>query len=216
MSTQPQAPSGVETQRFPDSPVTVTMIASEQQSRAGAYSLLASLLRSAPSATTLESLSNLNEVDSSIDELALATSTLGLAAGQGQADLVDDEYHALFIGLGRGELVPFASWYLTGFLMERPLAVLREDLKVLGYERQQQIFEPEDHIAALCEVMAMMIVDNQDIDTQRRFFTTHIGNWANRFFNDLYQAKAAAFYRAVGRFGLAFIDLETGYLSIEA
>ena len=69
----------------------------------------------------------------------------------------DREYHALFIGVGRGELVPFASYYLTGFLNERPLAVLRQDLARLGAVRSESVKEPEDHIAALCEVMAGLI-----------------------------------------------------------
>jgi len=129
---------------------------------------------------------------------------------------IDDEYHALFVGLGRGELVPYGSWYLTGFLMEAPLGELRRDLERLGFDRQDGVREPEDHIAALCEVMAMLAGPSAaDLDTQRAFFDRHLGAWADRFFGDLATAEAAVFYRAVGRLGQAFVELEKQYFTLE-
>jgi TorA maturation chaperone TorD len=111
--------------------------------------------------------------------------------------------------------VPYGSWYLTGFLMEKPLGDLRRDLAELGYERQENVHEPEDHVAALCEVMALLISDDGlPFGSQRRFFETHVSSWIETFFNDLEQAKAADFYRAVGRLGGAFIRLEKQYLSM--
>lgn len=190
-------------------------VAEEQQSRAGVYSLLAELLRHPPAQESLDRISQFADVDASIDDIALATSMLGLAAKQAQAAAIDDEYHVLFIGLGRGELVPFASWYLTGFLLERPLAVLREDLQRLGYQRQQGTKEPEDHVAALFEVMSLMIADGRDHDTQSKFFMNHINSWIQRFFEDLNNADSAVFYRAVGRFGLALMKFEANYLAAE-
>jgi len=99
-------------------------------------------------------------------------------------------------------------------LMEKPLALLRDDLASLGFERHPDIHEPEDHVAALCEVMAMMIDENRDFATQTAFFTAHIAPWFGQFFNDLSTAKNAVFYRAVGRFGNAFFELEREYLSM--
>jgi TorA maturation chaperone TorD len=131
------------------------------------------------------------------------------------SEILKHEYHDLFVGMGRGELVPFGSWYQTGFLMDRPLSSLRDDLKRLGFERQDNVKEPEDHIAALCETMAMLIED-QDISLaqQRAFFRTHIDCWAGRFFSDLAQADHATFYRAVGDFGGHFIQFENRYLEM--
>jgi len=187
----------------------------EQHYRAGAYSLLASLLRAIPEQSTLEQLTQLATLNEQQDELALAMHMLGLAAQGSSSQQLDDEFHALFIGLGRGELVPYGSWYLTGFLMEKPLATLRDDLAALGYERQADIHEPEDHVAALCEVMAMLINDGKPLLTQQTFFEAHLATWLDRFFTDLSEAKHAVFYRAVGRFGKAFTELEQHYLAMK-
>src|SRR4051794_41471373 len=67
---------------------------------------------------------------------------------------VGKEFFALFVGVGRGELLPYASYYLTGFLHERPLARVREELDRRGIERAGPSREPEDHVAILLEVMA--------------------------------------------------------------
>jgi TorA maturation chaperone TorD len=127
---------------------------------------------------------------------------------------VAQEYQDLFIGVGRGEVVPYGSWYMTGFLMDKPLALLRTDLQALGFERQPQVKEPEDHAGALCETMAMLIAEGRTLDVQRRFFHGHMGPWMKPFFRDLGDARAAAFYRAVSQFGGQFIEFEEGYLTM--
>jgi TorA maturation chaperone TorD len=185
----------------------------EQLYRASAYGILAALLRKVPTSELLKHVANFSEVEVDEDEMLLSMSTLGLAAKSSELSAIDDEYHDLFIGLGRGELVPYGSWYLTGYLMEKPLSLLRDDLKILGFERDESIVEPEDHVAALCEVMSLLISD-ADVETQTIFFEKHISPWMDRFFNDLSEAKSAVFYRAVGRFGSAFLNLEKQYLLV--
>jgi TorA maturation chaperone TorD len=122
----------------------------------------------------------------------------------------------LFIGLGRGELVPYGSWYVTGFLMERPLAELRVDLKRLGMERQEDVHEPEDHVAALCETMSLLVLsgDEAPFDEQREFFSKHLAPWIGRFFGDLAAAPSAHFYRSVGLLGERFMEVERTYFSM--
>jgi len=193
-----------------------TLPAEEQRYRAGAYNLLASVMRDIPSVAVLDQIRQFANIATQQDEIVVAMTMLGLAAHRSNVEQLEDEFHALFIGLGRGELVPYGSWYLTGFLMEKPLALLRDDLDTLGYERQADVHEPEDHVAALCEVMAMLIADNSTLNTQQQFFENHIAPWMGHFFLDLTQAKHAVFYRSVGRFGLAFIDLEKQYLDMKA
>jgi TorA maturation chaperone TorD len=189
----------------------------EQLYRASAYSLLAALLRSAPDQELLQHLSNLNpNSDDDHDELLLAMSTLALSARSHRIDELQDEYHDLFIGLGKGQVVPYASWYLTGFLMEQPLSDLRDDLKQLGFERSGETSEPEDHAAALCEVISVMISDNASLEQQQRFFAAHMQPWLRRFFDDLGSAESAVFYRSVARFGAAYFDLETTYFSMQS
>jgi TorA maturation chaperone TorD len=196
-------------------PADASMERSEEQVyRSGAYGMLARLLRSPPDSEVLAQVAGFAKVQPTQNEMALSMSMLGLAASTSRAEAVDDEFHALFIGIGRGELLPYGSWYLTGFLMERPLGRLRDDLVALGFQRQEGVTEPEDHVAALCEVMAILIDEGSAIETQSHFFERHIADWMERFFSDLSEAGSAVFYRAVGRFGSAFIALEKRYLSM--
>lgn len=183
--------------------------------RAGTYGLLASLLAQPPSGELLAQIARIDEPDEEVDEMATAWRVLKLAAQRSEPEPVDDEYHDLFIGVGRGELVPYGSWYLTGYLMDRPLALLRGDLEALGIERSAETSEPEDHIAALCETMALLITsEDTGPEDERRFFAQHIQPWFDVFFRDLQTAKAACFYRAVGRLGQAFTALESRYLAM--
>jgi TorA maturation chaperone TorD len=186
----------------------------EQQYRAAAYSIIAALLRDVPGEETLRQIGAFEQVGVDEDDMLLAMSSLGLASQAVDREAISEEYHKLFIGIGRGELVPYGSWYLTGYLMEQPLSALRDDLAELGIERDAQANEPEDHIAALCEVMSILISDSADLSIQLRFFEKHLGSWCEKFFQDLEAAESASFYRSVGRFGSAFISIDKHYLNM--
>ena len=193
----------------------------EQVYRASAYSLLAATLRTPPDRALLDRLAQLSPGgdvepgdDSEPDELLEAMRQVAESADKFSLEQLDDEYHALFIGIGRGEVVPYGSWYLTGFLMEKPLSDLRDDLKALGFERNPEVHEPEDHISAIFEVFSVMISDGSSLEMQQKFFNKHISSWAERFFTDLGKAGSANFYQPVARFGAAFIELEKAYLSM--
>ena len=186
----------------------------DQRARAGIYSLLGALLAAPPDTELLDSLSNLQP---GTGVLAPAWELLAQAARQARPAQLQEEYHALFIGLGRGELVPYASWYLTGFLMEKPLAQLRAELRRIGFARQDGVAEPEDHATAICEIMAMIIVENAlSLDEQTIFFAAHVGSWLPRFFQDLGQAESADFYRAVAGLGARLMDVEQQYFAMPA
>ncbi len=188
----------------------------EQQYRASAYGLIAALLRSPPAQPLLDQVGSLKDsVSPEGDDLMLAMSALGLSAGMHSPRAIEEEFHELFIGLGKGEVVPYASWYLTGFLMEKPLSDLREDLAILGYQRDEDVAEPEDHAAALCEVMSLLITERRGLEQQRVFFETHLATWIERFLDDLAQAQSAVFYRTLGRFAAAFVALEREYLAMQ-
>ncbi|MCP4430434.1 MAG: molecular chaperone [Gammaproteobacteria bacterium] len=188
----------------------------EQSYRASAYSLLAGLFRSPPDQEILDQLSCLGGMAENGDDLMLAMSTLALSAQRHSPDSIEEEFYQLFIGLGKGEVVPYGSWYLTGFLMEKPLSDLRDDLNRLGYQRNEAVVEPEDHVAALCEVMSIMISDATELSVQKQFFQTHMLSWMQSFFNDLGEAGSSVFYKAVARFGAAYIALEKQYFSMQS
>jgi len=193
----------------------------EQRYRASAYGLLAALLRATPEQALLDHLITLSpesdaQSDSEPDALAEAMARLADAARKHSPAQIEEEYHNLFIGTGKGEVVPYGSWYLTGFLMEQPLSDLRDDLRVLGFERSADTREPEDHAAAIFEVISVMIADASDIPEQQRFFDNHMKPWLERFFADLGNARSADFYKPVAQFGAAFIKLELAYLSMRS
>ena len=193
------------------------MLADEQRYRASAYGLLAAALRAPPDQTLLDQLGELSPAgDAEPDTLGRAMVALAQAAKAADPERLEDEFQQLFIGIGRGEVVPYGSWYLTGFLMEQPLSDLREDLARLGFAKNDQVSEPEDHVAAIFEVFSVMIADALNLDQQQRFFETHMLPWIGRFFVDLGKAKSAEFYRAVAEFGAAFNELEKNYLSMRS
>jgi TorA maturation chaperone TorD len=188
-------------------------VADDDAVRANTYGLLGALLAAPPCREHFDLLANIDIP--STDGLGAAWNVLRRAAERADVEAVDDEYHDLFVGVGRGELIPYCSWYLTGFVMDKPLAVLRSDLAALGFERQDDVKEPEDHAAALLETMALIAAaPEHGIDVQRRFFDRHVATWMRTFFADLQTADSARFYRAVGQFGDQFMAFEMQYLSI--
>jgi len=176
--------------------------------RAQEYALLATLLVRAPDAELLDRLAALR---GDASPLGLAHAALAEAASRIDAERVQREYFDLFIGLGRGELLPYGSYYLSGFLHERPLARLREDLAALGIVRAEGNVEPEDHAATLCEIMATLAGGKfaAPEGADRRLFERHLKPWIGRFFADLERAKGADFYARVGTLGRTFIAIET-------
>src|SRR5215212_8620162 len=184
------------------------------QLRASEYDLLSLLLGKAPDATTLSRVAALHG-DSS--DLGMAHIELACAAEAADDTTVSKEFFDLFIGLGRGDLLPYASYYMTGFLHERPLARVRHDLEALGIERAGSSREPEDHIAILLEVMAGLARGDFEADfaEQARFFDRHLKPWASRLFADLEVSRSAKFYQAVGRVGRVFIELESEAFTLD-
>jgi TorA maturation chaperone TorD/DNA-binding transcriptional regulator YdaS (Cro superfamily) len=176
--------------------------------RSQEYALLAALLGRAPDADFLARLARLR---GDATPLGVEHSALAQASADTTEEKVEREYFNLFIGIGRGELLPYGSYYLTGFLHERPLARLRADLNELGVERAAGIAEPEDHVAILCETMSGLITGKfpSRPGADREFFEKHMRPWIGRFFTDLEQAEGASFYRYVGRLGRMFVDIET-------
>lgn len=192
-------------------------IPEEEALRAQFYRFLARFLAAPPDAALLRLAADLKGDDS---ELGQALDALAGVAAKVTPAAASDEYQTLFIGIGRGELVPYGSYYLTGFLNEKPLANLRRDMADLGIARADEVKEPEDHIASLCEIMAGLITGEfgktNDLEEQRRFFRRHILPWAGRFFEDLAAARSAVLYAPVGTLGHLFVGIEETAFEMEA
>jgi len=176
--------------------------------RAQEYALLAALLTRAPDASLLSELSTLR---GDASPLGLAHAALAEAAERTTVEKIEREYFELFIGLGRGELMPYGSYYLTGFLHERPLARLREDLSRIRIVRAEGIVEPEDHAGILCEIMSGLASRRLPAPSgsDRLIFEKHMAPWIGRFFTDMENAAAADFYRRLGTLGRVYIEIET-------
>ena len=174
-------------------------VSEEDRLRADLYDFMGTLLSGPPDQALLRQTSALTGDDS---DLGSAIKAMARVAAVSKARGVESEFNALFIGMGRGELLPYASYYLTGFLNEKPLALLRKDMSGLMITRAPNVFEPEDNIASLFEMMAGMILgrfgEPVDDDRQVTFYNKHIAPWASHFFSDLEAAKNSVFYASVG------------------
>ena len=196
--------------------VRTVALAAEDGMRADLYSLVGCLLFVTPTADTLQKIQSLTGDRTEMGGAFVALSKL---AATTDVDTARTEYDGLFIGMGRGELLPYASYYLTGFLNEKPLAKLRNSMGELGIARSDNVKEPEDHIGSLFEMMAGLIVGRYGapLDTagQREFFNAHIEPWAGHFFKDLETADLSRMYQPVGTIGRLFIEIETDAFSME-
>lgn len=184
-------------------------VSQEDLLRADLYDFLSALLAGPPDAALLKKAAKL---DGDLSELGQAIGSLATVAAVTNEKTAAREFNRLFIGLGRGELVAYGSFYMTGFLHEKPLAELRNDMARLGISRSPEKYEPEDNIASLCEMMAGLIRgrfgDPANLNVQKDFFAKHIAPWARHFFTDLEGAQGSVLYAPVGTIGRIFVEIE--------
>ncbi|OIQ32941.1 MAG: molecular chaperone TorD [Alphaproteobacteria bacterium MedPE-SWcel] len=192
-----------------DAALAVPAVNEEDRLRADLYNYIGLMLASAPDQMLLDQTAGLSGDDTPLGQ---AITQLARVAKRTKPAGAEREFNALFIGLGRGELLPYASYYLTGFLNEKPLAALRNDMTARGLSRAPNVFEPEDNIASLMEMMGALIVGRfgapARLEDQKTFFNKHIGPWAGHFFADLEGAKNSVLYASLGTVGRAFMEIE--------
>ena len=191
-------------------------VSEEDVLRADMYDFLASLLRKEPSDELIEKVCQLEGDETPIGSACLTLAHLAKTIDNG---LIRNEYVEMFIGVGRGEILPFASYYLTGFLNDKPLANLRAEMSEIGIERAQDVKEPEDHIASLFDIMSGLIRGQFgrtfSIDEQAKFFKKHIEPWAGLLMQDIEAAKTVVFFAPVGTIGKAFLEIESTAFSMD-
>lgn len=184
-------------------------IPEEDRLRADLYDFMGVLLAGPPDKVLLQKTAALKGDDT---DLGTAIRALSRIAGLSHPRTVESEFNALFIGVGRGELLPYASYYLTGFLNEKPLAGLRRDMAARGMTRAQNVYEPEDNIASLMEMMAGLIRGRfgapASLEDQKTFYSKHLAPWAGHFFTDLEAAQNSVLYASVGAVGRVFMEIE--------
>lgn len=181
----------------------------EDQARADLYDFLGVLLAGPANRELLDQVASLEGDETPLGQ---ALTVLAKIAAVTTPETAEREFNALFIGLGRGELLPYASHYLTGFLNEKPLANLRADMARRGIQRAEGKSEPEDNIASLMEMMAGLITGRfgtvTSVAGQKEFYNAHVEPWAIHFFTDLESSKSSVFYGAIGSLGRRFMEIE--------
>lgn len=182
----------------------------EETARADLYGLLATLYSAPPSQDLIDTIASARSEGDGV--LQQAWAELVQVCRTAQAEAVREEYETLFIGVGKPEVMLYGSYYLSGFLMEKPLAALRTDLAELGLERDESVPETEDHIAMLCEVMRYLIASNDigqvSLASQQQFFAAHMQPWLMRMCDAIDEHPSARFYRAVTGLARAFFEVE--------
>ena len=194
----------------------LNIINNEDQLRADMYSFLANLLRSEPSADLVNQLTKLESDESPIGK---SIKTLSKLASSLDLPTIRDEYVRIFIGVGRGEILPFASYYLTGFLKDKPLAKLRNEMKEIGIQLAENVKEPEDHIASLFDMMSGLILGKFSkkfsIGEQKDFFNKHLAPWVDLLMRDIESSRIAVFYSPIGTIGREFMEIERSSFSMD-
>ena len=193
------------------------VITEEDQLRADLYDFLSALLARPANKALLDKTAKLSGDET---DLGRAIGTLAKLAVQSSVKSVEREFNALFIGLGRGELLPYGSYYMTGFLNEKPLALLRDDMAKNSIVRAENIYEPEDNIASVLEMMSGLIMGHfgevVSLSQQKTFFNRHIAPWAGHFFTDLEGAEGSLFFAPIGAIGRHFMAIEKEAFRITA
>jgi TorA maturation chaperone TorD len=194
----------------------LNIINNEYKLRADMYSFLANLLRVEPSAELVNQLTKLESDESPIGK---SIKTLSKLASSLDLPTIRDEYVRIFIGVGRGEILPFASYYLTGFLKDKPLAKLRNDMKEIGIQLAENVKEPEDHIASLFDMMSGLILGKFSkkfsIGEQKEFFNKHLAPWVDLLMRDIESSRIAVFYSPIGTIGREFMEIERSSFSMD-
>jgi TorA maturation chaperone TorD len=180
------------------------MMAPEEQARTNLYGLLARLFYGPPDGALLKALAG----ETLEGDLAQPWQELKRAAGAADPEAVREEYETAFIGTGKAPVTLYTTAYSIRFSNEVPLAELRSELSRLGLARRADAREPEDHIAALCDVMRHLVAKQQDLEEQQRFFHRWIAPAAESLCVAIDRSAATDFYKHVAHFANAFLSVE--------
>jgi TorA maturation chaperone TorD len=184
-------------------------LAPEEAARANFYGVIARLFQAPPDAALLQTLAAAGDLQAQEGGIAAAWRDLAQAAASADAEQVQEEYDAAFIGVGKADITLYTSAYSVRFSNETPLVELRRDLAQLHLGRRSEATEPEDHVAALCEVMRYLIAAQKSgLEDQKRFFERWIWPTAQSLCSAIEKSAQIRFYRPVARFAFAFFELE--------
>ena len=190
-------------------------ICAEDHARIEVYALLSSLFYDAPSNEFLKAIGDSRSlcINEPATEFCRAWRCLQYAAAHGNSEAIKEEFDTTFIGTGRQPVMLYGSFYMAGFLHEKPLAQLREQLTKMGVERRSGCHESEDHISALCDVMRLLIT-TAGVSSQLDFFRQHISPWCLQLCAAIDGAPGTHFYKHVAALLREFFVVESAAFDI--
>ena len=135
------------------------------------------------------------------------------------AEAAAAEYQDLFIGVGRSEVSLHASAYVSR-AGGSALADLRAVLAQLGLSKQESSSLYEDHLAAICETMRVLIggapgVEPCLFEQQREFFAGYVSPWVSSCCDAIKVSPIANYYRRVAEFTQYFMAIERDSFAID-
>ena len=187
-------------------------LSDEEAARANFYALIGRLFYDAPDVGLLAEICGAGDGAGTADEedepLVRAWRRLQEACRSANIETLTQEYAALFISAGKALVSPYVFGYASGMAADKQLVRLRQQLEVLGLARREAVFEVEDHVTGLCDVMRFLIECNQPIADQKLFFEQFVYAGALPLCDAVEAAEPAVFYKRVASFTRAFIELE--------
>lgn len=186
--------------------MSTAALAPEEQARADVYALLAQLFYAPPGPALLDSLARLQAVDDGT-AMARAWRDLAASAAGAEPDALREEYESLFVGTGRAEITLYTGAYTLRGTLDNPLVAIREFLDARGLARRQSVHEPEDHFAALCEVMRHLIL-RDDVAAQRTWFARFLWPATGPLCDAVSRHSGARFYAVAAKFAKSFLEIE--------
>ena len=198
----------------------VQAIAPEDRARSDFYALLARLFADGPDAPLLAAIARAERMDAERTAIGQAWNRLIDASSVMDPDAAQQEYTDLFIGVGKSEVNLHASFWLSGFMMERPLASLRSQLSELGIARRAEVAMLEDHLSALCETMRLLIAGDAErrpsaLATQRAFFERYLAPWVFECCAAIGKCPIANYYVQVAEFAKEFMAIDRDALAMD-
>ena len=205
--------------------VLTSTIEPEDQARADFYALLCRLYGAAPDAALLAAIAGADELPPAPEsgaghDFAEAWHALIAASAAMVPEAAAAEYQELFIGVGQSEVDLHGSAYAKGASGKPLLVDIREALVPLGLARQAGSTMFEDHLAAVCETMRVLITGAGGAEVfavaqQRRFFDNNIAPWVFACCNAIKAKTVANYYRRVAQLTASFMALERDSFAIE-
>ena len=133
------------------------------------------------------------------------------------------EYASLFLGVGPKHVYLAESVYLSEehMLYQAPYHEILRVYKSLGFAKDEDFREPDDHVAVEFQFMAMLChwtaqnMEKHEIENaltylnlQREFLEDHLTKWVPQLCNKLDDATTRGFYKALAHLTLGFIKMD--------